>query len=148
MRRQWRSSTTLTLSRACFASAQPVPLPWLTPLRAAHSYESLLDEFWHSHDPTTLNRQARALPHWPLVRRRLLTRTRMPQGPDVGTQYRSAIFYHDEDQKEKAIESMRRVQSELPAPIVTQIVPASTFWEAEEYHQQYLEKRHMSSCGV
>jgi peptide-methionine (S)-S-oxide reductase len=85
------------------------------------SYDELLDIFWSSHDPTTLNRQ----------------------GLDVGTQYRSAIFYLNSDQKEKAMRSKAKLEESkrYKKPIVTQIVPASEFWEAEEYHQQYVEKR-------
>ncbi|MFW9901076.1 MAG: peptide-methionine (S)-S-oxide reductase MsrA [Candidatus Thorarchaeota archaeon] len=85
------------------------------------SYDELLDVFWSIHDPTTLNRQ----------------------GPDVGTQYRSAIFYLDLDQKKKAEMSKAKMEASkrFKRPIVTQIVPASDFWEAEEYHQQYVEKR-------
>jgi methionine-S-sulfoxide reductase len=85
------------------------------------SYDELLDTFWAIHDPTTLNRQ----------------------GPDIGTQYRSAIFYIDLEQKEKAINSKMKLEASkrFKNPIMTQIVPASDFWEAEEYHQQYNEKR-------
>ena len=85
------------------------------------SYDELLDVFWSIHDPTTLNRQ----------------------GPDVGTQYRSAIFYLNDEQKEEAIKSRKMVEESkrFKREIVTQIVPASDFWEAEEYHQQYVEKR-------
>jgi len=85
------------------------------------SYRELLDIFWSIHDPTTLNRQ----------------------GPDVGTQYRSAIFYIDLEQKEQAENSKAKIESSnrFKRPIVTQIVPASDFWQAEEYHQQYVEKR-------
>ncbi len=85
------------------------------------TYDELLDVFWSIHDPTTLNRQ----------------------GPDVGTQYRSAIFYLDLDQKEKAESSKAKmeVSKRFKRLITTQIVPASDFWEAEEYHQQYTEKR-------
>jgi peptide-methionine (S)-S-oxide reductase len=85
------------------------------------SYDDLLDIFWSIHDPTTLNRQ----------------------GPDVGTQYRSAIFYLNSEQKEKALNSKSKLEASgrFKKAIVTQIVPASEFWEAEEYHQQYVEKR-------
>ncbi len=85
------------------------------------SYDELLDVFWSTHDPTTLNRQ----------------------GPDVGAQYRSAIFYLDSEQKEKAESSKAKLEASnrFKRPIVTQIVPASDFWQAEEYHQQYVEKR-------
>ena len=85
------------------------------------TYDELLEVFWSIHDPTTLNRQ----------------------GPDVGSQYRSAIFYLNPKQKEKALQSKEKVDKSklFKRPIVTEIVPASEFWEAEEYHQQYLEKR-------
>ena len=89
-------------------------------------YEELLAVFWEMHDPTTLNRQ----------------------GPDVGTQYRSAIFYHDDAQKETAEKSKAQVEAsgKFRRPIVTEITPTSTFYIAEDYHQQYLEKRGMASC--
>ena len=76
--------------------------------------------FWAIHDPTTLNRQ----------------------GPDIGTQYRSAVFYLNAEQKEKALNSFKNLEDSkiFNKPIVTQIVPASEFWQAEEYHQQYVEK--------
>ena len=85
------------------------------------SYEKLLDIFWHNHNPTTLNRQ----------------------GPDVGNQYRSAIFYHDETQKEIAEKSKQSLDSSksFDAPIVTQIIPAPKFYKAEEYHQKYFKKQ-------
>lgn len=82
-------------------------------------YRALLDVFWNSHDPTQLNRQ----------------------GPDIGSQYRSVIFYHNEDQKEVALASRDAHQQRIGAPIVTEIVAASPFYPAEEYHQHYLEKR-------
>jgi peptide-methionine (S)-S-oxide reductase len=92
------------------------------------SYEELLKVFWENHDPTTLNRQ----------------------GPDVGTQYRSAIFYHDEAQRAAAMESKEKLESSgrYRNPIVTQIVPAAQFYRAEEYHQQYLEKRGLATCKI
>jgi peptide-methionine (S)-S-oxide reductase len=92
------------------------------------TYDDLLTVFWENHDPTTLNRQ----------------------GPDVGTQYRSAIFYHDEAQKKAAVRSKeeRDRSGRYRRPIVTEITPASEFYEAEEYHQQYLEKRGLSSCHI
>ncbi|MDG6257292.1 MAG: peptide-methionine (S)-S-oxide reductase MsrA [Methanomicrobiaceae archaeon] len=85
------------------------------------SYEELLDVFWEVHDPTTRNRQ----------------------GPDIGSQYRSAIFYHDEQQKEAAEASREWLErsKQYRHPIVTEIVPASAFYPAEEYHQRYLQKR-------
>jgi peptide-methionine (S)-S-oxide reductase len=95
---------------------------------AVVSYEKLLSVFWKIHDPTTLNRQ----------------------GPDVGTQYRSAIFYQNPEQKKEAITSKERLEQSgfYKRPIVTEIVPASNFYRAEEYHQRYLEKRGKTSCRV
>ena len=92
------------------------------------TYDDLLTVFWENHDPTTLNRQ----------------------GPDVGTQYRSAIFYHDEDQKQAALSSKeeREKSGRYRRPIVTEITPATEFYMAEDYHQQYLEKRGLSSCHI
>lgn len=90
------------------------------------SYEELLDIFWTNHDPTTLNRQ----------------------GPDVGTQYRSAIFFHSPEQEKAARASLERRQEGLSRPIVTKVEPASTFYMAEDYHQQYLEKRGLSTCKI
>ncbi len=91
------------------------------------SYEQLLKVFWDSHDPTTLNRQ----------------------GPDVGDQYRSAVFYHSPEQQQAATRLKEELQQsgKFRRPIVTEIVPAATFWRAEEYHQRYLEKRGQASCG-
>jgi len=89
-------------------------------------YDALLDAFWANHNPTTLN----------------------SQGPDYGSQYRSAIFYHDEAQRAAAEASKVRWQPKFKKPIVTQIVPAQTFYRAEEYHQQYLEKRGLSHCHI
>lgn len=91
------------------------------------SYEELLKIFWQSHNPTTLNRQ----------------------GPDVGTQYRSAIFYHTPEQKEIAEKSKAELETsgKWKSPIVTEITPAQNFWKAEEYHQKYFEKNG-GSCHV
>jgi peptide-methionine (S)-S-oxide reductase len=90
------------------------------------SYEQLLDVFWENHDPTTMNRQ----------------------GPDVGSQYRSAIFTHSPEQEAAARTSKERLAAShrYSRPIVTEIVPSSTFYRAEEYHQQYFEKRGISHC--
>jgi len=90
------------------------------------SYEDLLNTFWEKHDPTTLNRQ----------------------GPDFGTQYRSAVFYHTEQQKAAAIASKDRLEKSgrFRNKIVTELVPASEFYRAEEYHQQYFEKRGVPHC--
>jgi peptide-methionine (S)-S-oxide reductase len=87
-------------------------------------YEELLAVFWANHDPTTPNRQ----------------------GPDVGSQYRSAIFFHSPEQQEAALKTKAAVQAALPAPVVTEVVPAQTFYEAEDYHQQYFEKQGRTSC--
>jgi peptide-methionine (S)-S-oxide reductase len=91
---------------------------------AVISYHDILEVFWDNHNPTTLNRQ----------------------GPDVGAQYRSAIFYHSPEQEAEAKASRDAAQSRFPRPIVTEITPATEFWRAEEYHQQYLEKRGQSQC--
>jgi peptide-methionine (S)-S-oxide reductase len=92
------------------------------------TYEDLLEVFWANHDPTTLNRQ----------------------GPDVGTQYRSVIFFHSPEQEAAARASKEELSQSgrFHSPIVTQIVPAKTFWRAEEYHQQYLEKRGLAHCSI
>ena len=91
-------------------------------------YDQLLQVFWENHNPTTLN----------------------SQGPDFGTQYRSAIFYHSPEQQQLAEASKQALDASgrLRRPVVTQIVPAPTFWPAEEYHQQYLEKRGQASCHI
>jgi peptide-methionine (S)-S-oxide reductase len=90
------------------------------------SYHDLLEVFWDNHNPMTLNRQ----------------------GPDVGAQYRSAIFFHSPEQEAEAKASRDTAQARFPRPIVTEITPAQTFWRAEEYHQQYLEKRGLSHCHI
>jgi peptide-methionine (S)-S-oxide reductase len=90
------------------------------------SYEQVLDVFWGVHDPTQLNRQ----------------------GPDVGTQYRSAIFIYDDEQRRAAEASREAAQERFPRPIATTIEPASAFWKAEEYHQRYLEKRGLATCRI
>jgi peptide-methionine (S)-S-oxide reductase len=92
------------------------------------SYEDLLKVFWECYDPTQLNRQ----------------------GPDPGTQYRSAIFFHTPAQRAAAIASKERLEKNgrFKRPIVTEVTAASEFYRAEEYHQQYLEKRGLGSCRV
>lgn len=90
------------------------------------TYEQLLNAFWELHDPTQKNRQ----------------------GPDFGSQYRTAIFYHSDEQKALALASKARHQPHFAKPIVTEIVPAAHFWDAEEYHQQYLLKRGVKSCHI
>jgi peptide-methionine (S)-S-oxide reductase len=92
------------------------------------SYEQLLDVFWENHDPTQLNRQ----------------------GPDWGTQYRSAIFFHSPEQEKAAVSSKEALEKSgrYRNKIATQIVPAVTFYPAEDYHQQYLEKRGLATCHI
>jgi peptide-methionine (S)-S-oxide reductase len=90
------------------------------------SYEQLLDVFWKDHDPTQVNRQ----------------------GPDFGDQYRTAIFYLSEAQRAAAEASKAAQQPHWANRVVTEITPASTFWEAEDYHQQYLEKRGLATCKI
>ncbi len=92
------------------------------------SYERLVEAFFELHDPTQLNRQ----------------------GPDWGTQYRSAIFFHSPEQEATAKKVIEKLTAEqrFRKPIVTQVVPAQTFWKAEEYHQKYLEKRGAISCHI
>jgi len=92
------------------------------------SYDKLLEVFWENHDPTQVNRQ----------------------GPDWGTQYRSAIFFHSPEQEEAAKKSKAQLEKSgrFHKPIATQIVPAVTFYEAEDYHQQYLEKRGLATCHI
>jgi peptide-methionine (S)-S-oxide reductase len=92
------------------------------------SYDDLLKIFWENHDPTTLNRQ----------------------GPDIGSQYRSAIFYHTPEQQRAAEASKEQLEQggRFRRQIVTQIVPAAPFFRAEDYHQRYLEKRGQSHCHL
>ena len=91
-------------------------------------YDTLLNVFWDNHNPTTMNRQ----------------------GPDIGTQYRSAIFYYSPEQKEIAERSKtdKDASGKFRSPIVTEISPAQEFYRAEEYHQRYLEKRGLASCHI
>jgi peptide-methionine (S)-S-oxide reductase len=93
------------------------------------TYDHLLDAFFALHDPTTMNRQ----------------------GPDWGTQYRSVVFFHSPEQEQQAkakIDELTNDGRYKPRRIVTQVVPAETFWRAEEYHQRYLEKRGQTSCHI
>jgi len=92
------------------------------------SYETLVDAFWHMHDPTQVNRQ----------------------GPDFGSQYRSAIFTHSPEQEAIARKSKAALDAsrKFPRPVATEITPAGTFYRAEEYHQRYLEKRGAASCHI
>jgi peptide-methionine (S)-S-oxide reductase len=93
---------------------------------AVVSYDDLLKVFWENHNPTTLNRQ----------------------GPDIGTQYRSAIYFHSPAQEAAARASKEQAQAQFKNKIVTEITPASEFWRAEDYHQQYLEKRGLAHCSI
>ncbi|HUY63408.1 MAG TPA: peptide-methionine (S)-S-oxide reductase MsrA [Acidimicrobiales bacterium] len=93
---------------------------------AVVSYEELLAAFWRHHDPTTPNRQ----------------------GPDVGTQYRSAVFVHDAEQERQAAASLAQYQARFHRTIVTEITPATTFWPAEQYHQRYVERTGHGACHV
>jgi peptide-methionine (S)-S-oxide reductase len=97
---------------------------WFDP--ASVSYEQLLDTFWQIHNPTTRNRQ----------------------GLDIGNQYRSAIFFHSPEQQAAASSSREREQLKRRGQIVTEIVPASAFYRAEEYHQRYFEKSGRAACAV
>lgn len=90
------------------------------------SYDELLDEFWRIHDPTQLDRQ----------------------GPDIGAQYRSAIYYHTPEQAEAARASLERAQESREREIATRVEPAQTFWSAEEYHQRYYEKSGRPTCFI
>ena len=90
------------------------------------SYRELLRVFWKSHNPTTMNRQ----------------------GPDVGTQYRSAIFYTSDKQKQEALASKEELQRKLTSKVVTEITKASVFYKAEEYHQKYAERHGVAACHI
>lgn len=92
------------------------------------SYERLLEVFWKNHNPTQGHRQ----------------------GPDIGSQYRSAIFFHSPEQEQTALASKKTLETSgiWKAPLTTEIVPATTFWPAEDYHQQYLKKRGLESCHI
>jgi peptide-methionine (S)-S-oxide reductase len=97
---------------------------WFDP--AIVSYDELLRAFWAMHDPTTPNRQ----------------------GWDIGSNYRSAIFFHDAEQEKRALASRDERQKSLSRPIVTEIVPAPAFYDAEEYHQRYYEKHGGAACAT
>ncbi len=117
-----------TYQQVCYENTNHAEAVKITYDPAKISYEKLLQVFWENHDPTTLNRQ----------------------GPDVGSQYRSAIFYESEEQKAAAEKSKDALEDakKFSRKIVTQIVPAQTFYPAEEYHQKYLMKRGLGSCHM
>lgn len=116
-----------TYERVCSGTTNHAEVVHIQYDPAIISFEKLLDVFWHGHDPTQVNRQ----------------------GPDVGTQYRSTIYYYTDEQRTVAESSKTALDAsgEFGAPIATKIEPAQSFHLAEEYHQQYFEKRGMTSCG-
>ena len=116
-----------TYKEVCYEDTGHAEVVEVTFDPAQVSYEDLLAVFWDNHDPTTLNRQ----------------------GPDVGSQYRSAIFFHSPEQKAAALKSKKEQadSGRFRGPIVTVIEPAATFYRAEEYHQRYLEKKGLASCS-
>lgn len=117
-----------TYEDVCYKNTGHAEVVQITYDPAKVSYEKLLEIFWNNHNPTTYNRQ----------------------GPDVGSQYRSVIFYHDGEQKEAAEKSKEALTTsgKFSRPIVTQIVPAEPFYQAEEYHQKYLAKLGKDSCHL
>ena len=113
-----------TYEQVCTGKPGHAEVVWVEFDPSSVSYEELLNVFWGCHDPTTLNRQ----------------------GPDIGTQYRSAIFFQNSQQKAEAIQSKGKNAGRFPSPIVTEITAASKYYIAEDYHQKYLERRGMGSC--
>ncbi|MEK9629415.1 MAG: peptide-methionine (S)-S-oxide reductase MsrA [Nitrospinota bacterium] len=113
-----------TYEQVCTGRTGHAEVVWVEFDPSAVSYEELLDVFWGCHDPTTLNRQ----------------------GPDIGTQYRSAIFFQDKEQEAAANNSKEKNANRFPSPIVTEITPASKYFIAEDYHQKYLQKRGLENC--
>ena len=117
-----------TYEEVCFSETGHAEVVEVTFDPAVVAYEKLLNIFWKNHNPTTRNRQ----------------------GPNIGTEYRSVIFTFSEEQKRIAEESKLAQEKAgfWKAPIVTDITPATTFWKAEDYHQQYLAKRGLDSCHI
>ena len=113
-----------TYEQVCTGNTGHVEVVWVEFDSSVVSYDELLDVFWGCHDATTLNRQ----------------------GPDIGTQYRSAIYYNDPTQEAVAKKSKEKNAKRFSSPIVTEITAASKYYLAEDYHQKYLEKRGMGSC--
>lgn len=116
-----------TYREVCFGDTGHAEAVEVTYDPARLSYEDLLAVFWKAHDPTQKNRQ----------------------GPDIGDQYRSAIFTHSDDQRQAAEASKQALDAsaQLNRPVATQIEPAATFWRAEEYHQQYVAKHGGAACA-
>ncbi|MEP7355159.1 MAG: peptide-methionine (S)-S-oxide reductase MsrA [Acidobacteriota bacterium] len=123
---QGGDTTTPTYKQVCGGDTNHAEVVQVTYDPKVISYHDLLEVFWANHNPTTLN----------------------SQGPDYGTQYRSVIFYYSPEQKSEAEASTKAAQVHFPRPIVTQIVEAPEFWPAEDYHQQYLEKRGLANCHI
>ena len=113
-----------TYEQVCTGNTGHAEVVWVEFDSSVVSYDELLDVFWGCHDATTLNRQ----------------------GPDIGTQYRSAIYYNDPTQEAAAKQSKEKNAKRFSSPIVTEITAASKYYLAEDYHQKYLEKRGMGSC--
>ncbi len=116
-----------TYENVCTGQTGHAEAVWVQFDPAVISYNELLDVFWVKHDPTQVNRQ----------------------GPDIGTQYRSGIYFHSEEQHQQAIQSRDALEKSgrYSFPIATEIKPATVFYPAEDYHQRYLEKRGMTHCG-
>ena len=119
-----------TFAAGCFWGVEAAfrQVPGVLDAVVGYAGGQLLDVFWENHDPTTKNRQ----------------------GPDVGTQYRSVIFFHGPEQEKAALESKSRLEASgrYRRPVVTEIAPAPQFWRAEDYHQRYLEKRGLAHCKI
>ncbi len=113
-----------TYEQVCTGKTNHAEVVWVEFDPSSVSYEELLNVFWGCHDPTTLNRQ----------------------GPDRGTQYRSVIYFADSAQEAAAIKSKEQNSGRFSNPIVTEITAASKYYIAEDYHQQYLEKRGLENC--
>jgi peptide-methionine (S)-S-oxide reductase len=115
-----------TYEQVCSGSTGHAEAVLVTFDPARVSFDKLLEEFWRHHDPTTPNRQ----------------------GPDRGTQYRSAVFTHNDAQEKTARASLDEFQARFKRPIVTEVTPATTFWPAEEYHQRFTERTGRGGCHV
>ena len=116
-----------TYEQVCTGNTGHAEVVWVEFDPSTVSYDELIDVFWGCHDPTTLNRQ----------------------GPDIGTQYRSAIFYYDDEQKIIALDLIKEMNSkdDLIGKVVTQVDIATDYYVAEDYHQKYILKNNLESCG-